>query len=58
MGIALMIGGITHPVLPGHVAQGAGLIATAGFAGATLALLRLSNDDFDLPPAAPEAQLS
>jgi hypothetical protein len=59
MGIALMIGGITHPVLPGHVAQGAGLIvATAGFTGATLALLRLSNDDFDLPPAAPEPQLS
>lgn len=52
MGIALMIGGITHPFLPGHLAQGIGLIvATAGFTGATLALLRLPNGQFDLPPA-------
>ena len=53
MGIALIVGGITHPFLPGHVAQGIGLlVASAGFAGATLALLRLRNDDFDLPPVA------
>lgn len=52
MGIALMVGGITHPALPGHVAQGIGLlVAMAGFAGASRALLRLSNNDFDLPPA-------
>jgi hypothetical protein len=53
MGIALMVGGITHPFLPGHVAQGIGLlVASAGFAGATLALLRLRDDEFDLPAVA------
>jgi hypothetical protein len=52
MGIALMAGGITHPLLPGHVAQGVGLlVAAVGFVGASRALLRESDDDFDLPPA-------
>jgi hypothetical protein len=52
MGMSLMIGGITHPFLPGHVAQGIGLIVGAvGYGGASLALLRISNDDFDLAPA-------
>jgi len=38
--------------LPGHVAQGVGLlVAAVGYAGASLALLRLGNDDFDLAPA-------
>jgi hypothetical protein len=51
MGIALALGGGTHPFMPGHVAAGIGLLVTAvGFAGASVALLRASNDDFDLPP--------
>jgi hypothetical protein len=55
-GIALMVGGITHPFVPTSVGQGVGLvIAAAGFAGASLALLRTRNDDFDLPPRRPAA---
>jgi hypothetical protein len=51
MGIALAFGGFTHPFMPGHLAAGAGLVVAAiGFAGASVALLRSSNDDFDLPP--------
>jgi hypothetical protein len=51
MGIALAFGGFTHPFMPGHVAAGVGLlVAAVGFAGATVALLRMRNDDFDLPP--------
>jgi hypothetical protein len=51
MGIALAFGGFTHPFMPGHLAAGAGLvIAAIGFAGASYALLRSSNDNFDLPP--------
>lgn len=51
MGIALAFGGFTHPFMPGHLAAGAGLvIAAIGFAGASVALLRSSNDTFDLPP--------
>lgn len=50
MGLALAIGGFTHPFLPGHLAQGLGLlVAAVGFTGATYALLRMRNDDFDLP---------
>jgi hypothetical protein len=51
-GIALMVGGITHPFVPGSLAQGIGLlVAAVGFAGASVALLRMRNDEFDLPPA-------
>ncbi|MDQ7911302.1 hypothetical protein RB614_43110 [Phytohabitans sp. ZYX-F-186] len=51
MGIALAVGGFTHPFMPGHVASGIGLLVTAaGYAGATVALLRMRDDDFDLPP--------
>jgi len=51
-GIAIMVGGITHPFVPGSIAQGVGLlIAAAGFAGASYALLRQPDDAFDLPPA-------
>ena len=51
MGIALALGGFTHPFMPGHTAAGAGLIVAAvGFAGASIALLRSDNDSFDLPP--------
>ena len=50
-GAALALGGFTHPLMPGHVAAGIGLIVAAvGFAGASAALLRLSDDQFDLPP--------
>jgi hypothetical protein len=52
MGIVLAIGGFTHPFMPGHVASGIGLVAAAvGFAGASVALLRMRDDEFDLPPA-------
>jgi hypothetical protein len=51
MGIALAFGGFTHPFMPGHLTAGIGLlIAAIGFAGASVALLRTSNEDFDLPP--------
>ena len=51
MAIALIIGGATHPFLPNHVVAGIGLlVAGIGFAGATRALLHMTNDDFDLPP--------
>ncbi|MGW6279851.1 hypothetical protein [Kribbella sp. NPDC055071] len=51
MGIALALGGFTHPFMPGHLAAGAGLVVAAiGFAGASVALLKSSNDNFDLPP--------
>lgn len=51
-GAALALGGFTHPFLPGHVAAGIGLlVAAAGFAGASVALLRTRDDAFDLPPA-------
>jgi hypothetical protein len=53
MAIALIVGGVTHPFLPNHVIAGVGLlIAAVGFAGATVALLRMPNDEFDLPPVA------
>jgi hypothetical protein len=48
-GIALAAGGFTHPFLGAvnHVVQGAGLyVAAIGFAGASLALLRMSDDEF------------
>lgn len=52
MGIALLIGGATHPFIPNHVGQGAGLVlAAVGCVGATVALLRMRNDEFDLRPA-------
>jgi hypothetical protein len=51
MASALIIGGATHPFLPNHVVAGIGLlVASIGFAAATRALLRTTNDDFDLPP--------
>jgi hypothetical protein len=51
MASALIIGGATHPFLPNHLVAGIGLLVAAiGFAGATRALLRVTNDDFDLPP--------
>ena len=56
VGLAVMIGGATHPFIPNHIGQGIGLfIAAAGYAGVSVALLRMTNDDFDLP-AAPSAR--
>jgi hypothetical protein len=53
MGVALAAGGFTHPFMPGHVAAGIGLVVAAvGFGGASIALLRMRNEDFDLPPVA------
>lgn len=45
-------GGLTHPFLSvEHHVQGAGLVVLAlGCAGVSAALLRMSNDDFDLAP--------
>lgn len=52
MGIALLVGGSTHPFIPGHTGQGVGLLVAAiGFVGTSLALLRMPDDEFDLPPA-------
>jgi hypothetical protein len=52
VGIAVMVGGATHPFIPHHVGQGIGpLVAAAGFAGVSVALLRMTNDEFDLPAA-------
>ena len=56
VGLAVMIGGATHPFIPNHIGQGMGLfVAAAGFAGVSVALLRMSNDEFDLPVVAPES---
>ncbi|MGH3474394.1 MAG: hypothetical protein ACRDOT_05700 [Aeromicrobium sp.] len=53
MGIALIIGGATHPFIPTNVGQGIGLLVGAvGFAGASVALLRMTNAEFDLPARA------
>ena len=55
VGLAVMIGGATHPFIPNHIGQGIGLfVAAAGFAGVSLALLRMTNEQFDLPAAARE----
>lgn len=52
VGLAVMVGGATHPFIPHHIGQGIGLlIAAAGFAGVSVALLRMTNDEFDLPAA-------
>lgn len=48
---AVMIGGATHPFIPTSVGQGIGLlVAATGFAVVSLALLRMTDDEFDLPP--------
>jgi hypothetical protein len=50
---AVMIGGVTHPFIPNHIGQGIGLfVAAVGFVGVSVALLRMSNDEFDLPHGA------
>jgi hypothetical protein len=52
VGLAVMIGGATHPFIPNHIGQGIGLfVAAAGCIGVSLALLRMTNDEFDLSAA-------
>jgi hypothetical protein len=47
---AVMLGGATHPFIPTSVGQGIGLlVAAAGFAAVSAALVRMPNDEFDLP---------
>jgi hypothetical protein len=49
--LAVIVGGATHPFLPGHLVQGVGLLAVAaGFVFVSVGLLRLPKDAFDLPP--------
>ena len=48
---AVMLGGATHPFIPTTFGQGIGLLVLAvGFAGVSVALMRMTNDEFDLPP--------
>lgn len=50
-GVALAFGGFTHPFMPTHVLAAIGLfVAALGFAGASLALWRMRDDEFALPP--------
>ncbi len=50
-GLCVLLGGATHPFLPTHVGQGAGLwVAAVGCVGVSAALLRMPDDAFDLPP--------
>jgi len=53
---AVMLGGATHPFIPTSVGQGVGLLVAAlGFIAVSLSLLRMSDEEFDLPPrGAPE----
>jgi hypothetical protein len=52
MAACLIAGTATHMFTPGHIAQGVGLLVGAvGFLGVSRALLRMRNDEFDLPPA-------
>jgi hypothetical protein len=46
----LIAGTVTHPFLPNHIVQGIGLVVAAvGFLGVSRALLRMRDEDFDLP---------
>lgn len=48
---AVMVGGATHPFIPISVGQGIGLlVAAAGMIAVSVALLRMPDDEFDLPP--------
>jgi hypothetical protein len=58
-GLAVMIGGATHPFIPNHIGEGVGLfVAAAGFSAVSVALLRMSNDEFDLPAMTRDAKRS
>ena len=50
-GVALIVGGFTHPFMPTHTLAGIGLIiAAVGFAGASIGLLRLGNEELAPKP--------
>ena len=52
LAVCLIAGTGTHMFIPGHVAKGVGLlVGGVGFIGVSRALMRMRNDDFDLPPA-------
>jgi len=54
--VAVMVGAATHPFIPSSVGQGIGLlVAAAGFAAVSVALVRMADDDFDLPPISTDA---
>ena len=57
---AVAVGGSTHPFLSfNHVVVAAGLVVmTIGFVGVSAALLRMRNDDLDLPPIAVDRSIS
>jgi hypothetical protein len=51
----LAVSGIAHVLAPGSIGGGLSWAATAvGFAGASVALWRTRNSDFDLPPLGPK----
>jgi hypothetical protein len=51
MAICLIAGTSTHIFLPGHTLKGIGLLVGGiGFLGVSRALLRMRDDEFDLPP--------
>jgi hypothetical protein len=46
-----MLGGATHPFIPWSAGQGIGLlVAAGGLVAVSAALLRMPDDEFDLPP--------
>lgn len=48
---AVMLGGATHPFIPWSAGQGIGLlVAAVGLVAVSAALLRMPDDEFDLPP--------
>lgn len=54
--VAVMIGAATHPFIPSTIGQGIGLlVAAAGFAAVSVALVRLPDDAFDLAPIRAQA---
>jgi hypothetical protein len=49
--VAVMVGAATHPFIPSTIGQGIGLlVAAAGFAAVSVALVRMPDDAFDLAP--------
>lgn len=51
-GLALILAGPTHPIMPNTLTSGLGLVLGAiGFAGVSWYLLRTRTDELDLPPA-------
>ena len=54
---AVMLGGATYPFIPTSVGQGIGLLVAAiGFIAVSVSLVRMSDEEFDLPPRAVDAR--